>query len=87
MGPGSPRSTRQQLLAFAGIGTTIFACVVVGMALGYAADRWLHTQPWLLLVGLGFGIAAAAVNLVRVIRDMQRLDRERIDDEGPRDVG
>jgi ATP synthase protein I len=82
MGPGSPRSTRQQLLAFANIGTTIFACVVVGMALGYFADRWLHTQPWLLLVGLGFGIAAAAVNLVRVIRGMQQLDSE-----GPKDVG
>jgi ATP synthase protein I len=44
------------------------------MALGYFADRWLGTQPWLLLVGLGFGIAAAAVNFARALRALNRMN-------------
>jgi ATP synthase protein I len=55
----------------------LFACVAVGLALGYFADRWLGTSPWLLLIGLGFGIAAAAVNFYRTIKTLNQQDDER----------
>lgn len=58
------------------LGTVLFACVAVGLALGYFADRWLGTAPWLTLVGLGFGIAAAAVNFVRALRALNRAGSE-----------
>jgi F0F1-type ATP synthase assembly protein I len=35
----------------------------------------LGTQPWLVLVGLAFGIAAAAVNFVRAIKTLNETDR------------
>jgi ATP synthase protein I len=54
----------------------LFACVAVGLAAGYFADRWLGTSPWLLLIGLGFGIVAAAVNFYRTIKTLNEQDRD-----------
>ena len=58
-----------------GLGTMLFGCIAVGLGVGYLADRWLGTQPWLLLVGLGFGIAAAGVNFYRIIKALNRMDQ------------
>lgn len=74
MAPGMDRSSWRGLATFAQLGTTLFACVVVGLVAGYFADRWLGTQPWLLLIGLGFGIAAAAWNLYRAIVALNRMN-------------
>jgi F0F1-type ATP synthase assembly protein I len=56
--------------------TLLFACVAVGLAAGYFADRWLGTSPWLLLAGLTFGIVAAAVNFYRTIKRLNEQDRD-----------
>jgi ATP synthase protein I len=49
---------------------------VIGFAGGYYADKWLGTEPWLLLIGLGFGIAAG---FVMFFRSVSKAGRE-IDD-------
>lgn len=72
-GSGDPRSGQTAQLV--SLGTLLFACVAVGLAVGYFADRWLGTQPWLLLVGLGFGIAAAGVNFYRTLKTLNRMDQ------------
>ena len=36
--------------------------------LGYAADRWLQTSPWLFLSGLALGIVAGFYALVKSTR-------------------
>ncbi len=36
--------------------------------LGYAADRWLQTSPWLFLGGLGLGIIVGFYALVKSTR-------------------
>jgi len=69
MAPGSERPPRGQGAQLINLGTMLFACVAVGLA-----DRWLGTQPWLLLIGLGFGIAAAGVNFYRTIKTLNRMD-------------
>jgi ATP synthase protein I len=74
MAPGSDRPPRGQAAQLINLGTMLFACVAVGLAVGYFADRWLGTQPWLLLIGLGFGIAAAGVNFYRTIKTLSRMD-------------
>jgi ATP synthase protein I len=48
---------------------------VLGLGGGYWADRWLGTSPWLLLLGLGTGIAAGFVNLFRSLKEAERLER------------
>ena len=40
-----------------------------GAILGWALDRWLHTGPWLLLVLLVLGIAAAFRNIYKISKE------------------
>jgi ATP synthase protein I len=62
----------------ASLGVTMVLATVIGLAAGYAADRWLGTMPWFTLIGLGFGIAAAFVSLFRTARNIER----KLDDGG-----
>jgi ATP synthase protein I len=77
MAPAEDRPSRSQTAQLVNLGTMLFACVAVGLALGYFADRALGTSPWLLLIGLGLGIAAAAVNFYRTIKALNRQDDDR----------
>ena len=43
---------------------------VLGAAIGWGLDRAIGTRPWLLLLFLGFGIAAGITNLMRTYRQM-----------------
>ena len=52
------------------IGLTMVSCVVVGVFLGYMLDRWLGTEPWLLLVLLLLGIAAGFKSVYRLIKEI-----------------
>ncbi len=74
MAGSSGKPSSGQTAQLVSLGTMLFACVAVGLGIGYFADRWLGTQPWLLLVGLGFGIAAAAVNFARALRALNRMN-------------
>jgi ATP synthase protein I len=75
MAGGTGKSSPGHAAQLVALGTMLFACVAVGLAAGYFADRWLGTQPWLVLVGLAFGIAAAAVNFFRTIKTLNETDR------------
>jgi ATP synthase protein I len=55
----------RQLAALSGVGLTLVISTVLGLVGGYYLDKWLGTSPWLMLVGLLFGIAAGFVNLFR----------------------
>ena len=76
MAPGERGPSKGQTAQLVSLGTMLFACVAVGLAAGYFADRWLGTSPWLLLIGLGFGIVAAAVNFYRTIRTLNEQTRD-----------
>ena len=75
MAGGSGKPSSGQTAQLVSLGTLLFSCVTVGLGAGYVADRWLGTQPWLLLIGLGLGIAAAGVNFYRTIKAMNRMDQ------------
>lgn len=42
--------------------------VILGGVMGWQADKWLGTEPWLLIVLLGLGVAAGFYNVYRVAR-------------------
>jgi ATP synthase protein I len=44
----------------------LVAGVLVGSLLGYLADRWLQTTPWLLLLGLLLGAAGGFNNVYKL---------------------
>jgi len=47
-------------------GITLFASVVSFCGLGYLLDRWLGTEPWLLVVGIVLGSAVGLFEFVRL---------------------
>ena len=76
MAPEERGPSRSQTAQLVNLGTLLFACVAVGLAVGYFADRWIGTSPWLLLIGLALGIAAAGVNFYRTIKTLNESNRD-----------
>jgi F0F1-type ATP synthase assembly protein I len=57
-----------ELLKLSSLGLEMGAAVVIGLLVGLWLDSRLGTNPWLTLLFLGFGFAAAAKSVVRAIR-------------------
>jgi len=76
MAPTDKRKEPSMLAAFglaSGVGLQLAATVLVGLGLGYLADRAFHTSPWFLLVGLLFGVVGGGYSVVRlVMKEMRR---------------
>lgn len=47
---------------------TIVAAIVLPGFLGYLADKWLHTSPWLMIVGGGLGFVSSLIDISRRYR-------------------
>jgi len=45
------------------LGISMAAAIGIGALLGLYLDKKFGTEPWLLYIGLGFGVAAAFRNL------------------------
>ena len=72
MAPPGEKSTWSALAELSSIGFAMVIATVIGLAGGYFADRVLGTKPWLLLIGLGCGIAAGFVILFRAVKKAER---------------
>ncbi|HEY8162548.1 MAG: AtpZ/AtpI family protein [Methylocystis sp.] len=68
----APPAERGGLSRALSVGLNAFAefagAVLVGGLIGWKADEWLGTKPWLLIVLLGLGIAAGFWNIYRVAK-------------------
>lgn len=47
------------------IGVELVAALVVGAGLGYLADWYFDTRPWLVVIGLFLGMSAGLLNIYR----------------------
>ena len=56
--------TKQSALAME-LPFTIVGAIVLAGFLGYFVDKWLHTWPWLTIVGGSLGFAASLVDIAR----------------------
>lgn len=72
MAPPGEESSWKALAELSSIGMTLVLATVIGLAGGYCLDRWLGTSPWLIMIGLGLGIAAGFVNLFRSVKRAER---------------
>ncbi len=59
--------TRQSALAME-LPFTIVGAILLAGFLGFLADKWLHTSPWLTIVGGALGFASSLVDIVRRYR-------------------
>ena len=57
----------RDLRLYGSLGIEMTAAVLIGTLVGYWADKWLGTQPWILIIGFIFGAAAGFRNLYRFI--------------------
>ena len=46
----------------------IVGAILLAGFLGYLADRWLHTSPWLMITGGGLGFVSSMVEITRRYR-------------------
>ena len=73
MAPPGEKSAWSALAELSSVGFAMVLATVIGLIGGYYLDQWLGTKPWLLLLGLGFGIAAG---FVIFFRSVNRANRE-----------
>jgi F0F1-type ATP synthase assembly protein I len=87
--PRDPRLTRRAVrVQMAGVGLEFAASVLGGLALGYAVDDWLGTEPAFLLLGVFGGLIGSVSRLVMLSRRFERLRRaEEEDAKRARDAG
>lgn len=59
------------------VGICMVASILIGMAMGYYLDQWLGTEPWMLLIFLGFGIVSGFRNIfILTNRELRRQKQE-----------
>lgn len=58
------------------IGIMFPACIGIGYGIGYFLDRWTGSRMTFKTLFLFFGIAAAFINLFKVIRRIEREDHD-----------
>ena len=66
MSDNSRKDTLRLLAQFSTIGMTVAFSIFIGVGIGYYLDHKVfagRTSPWLTLIFLGFGVAAAFRNL------------------------
>lgn len=66
---GEKEETWKLLATFGSIGMTMTFSIFIGLGIGYLLDHRVfdgRTAPWLTLIFLGVGIAAAYKNLYRL---------------------
>ena len=54
------------------LGIEVAISMVFFVLLGYFADGWLGTSPWLLVGGIGLSLVATGVTLYRAVGEMDR---------------
>lgn len=75
------KEQRRQLIKslgfLSGLGISMVAATLIGLAMGYYLDRWLGTNPWMTLIFLCLGIAAGFRNVyILTDRELKRQQAE-----------
>ena len=54
---------------------TLFSSNILGgILVGYLLDRWLGTDPWMIITGITLGLISAIIGLVRILNRLNRGD-------------
>ena len=59
---------------FSTIGLEMGFSVVIGLLIGIYLDRYFKTEPWMTIVFLFFGVAAAFRVIIRVAKESRQED-------------
>jgi len=67
------RQSIKELGFYSSLGISLALAVFIGLFIGFYLDKKFGTLPWLTLIGLGFGIAAAYKNIALAIEKSRKL--------------
>jgi len=59
---------------------TLPSGIAIGMFFGYWLDKWLKTDPWMIIIWTLLGIASGLISLLRGLKKFSR-DAEKIEKE------
>lgn len=65
-------SSMREAGPYFGLGIELTISMVFFVIVGYFADQWLGTTPWLLILGIALSIVATGFTLGRVVRESNR---------------
>lgn len=65
----NPHNKYRRYLRFSTVGLELGFAVIIGLVVGQYLDKWLGTEPWLLLLFLIFGMAAGFRSVFRLLKD------------------
>ena len=68
------RRSLRDLTYYSSIGFQVSLSIIIGVLLGFYLDKKFNTDPWLMLICLGLGIAAGYRNIGRVIKKIRDSD-------------
>jgi ATP synthase protein I len=66
------RPDLRRLSELASLGLVLPSSIVVGLFFGYLLDRWLGTDPWLLLAFTVLGIVSGLLSLFRALKKQMK---------------
>ena len=64
-----------ELLQYSSHGLEMGLCVVIGIVIGYFLDKYFHTSPYLTIIFMLFGVAAAVKTAIRLIKQVEKDDK------------
>ena len=66
----------QQIASYSTLGLEMGLSVALGVGIGYYLDKWLNTEPWLLIVFFFLGVIAGFRSLYRAMKRLQKEESE-----------
>jgi ATP synthase protein I len=66
------RPDLRRLSELASLGLVLPSSIAVGLLIGYFLDRWLGTEPWLLLSFTVLGIVSGLLSLFRALKKQMK---------------
>ena len=67
---GKKNQDKKNLAAYSSVGIMFPVSIALGAAMGYMLDKWLNTDPYLLVIFTLYGVAAGFWNLYKVTKRM-----------------
>ena len=74
---GGKRDDFRKIAEMSSVALVLPSSIAMGLFFGYVLDKWLHTDPWMLLVFLVFGIISGFMSLFRAIRKYEKEENSR----------
>ncbi|HNS14577.1 MAG TPA: AtpZ/AtpI family protein [Syntrophorhabdaceae bacterium] len=72
----SKKDLVRSLMSYSSLGIEMGLSVAIGIAIGYFLDRFFKTSPYLTIIFMIFGVAAAMKTIFQLLKKVQK-DNER----------